>query len=123
MSTHEVSKHQCCEKVREAGSRWPTYNPCRRSGVISRDGNWYCKQHDPDRIREEREKRQREYDEKSKKRNAARLVERAAPDILRALLMFAPFFSHPSDELGECLCHQCAANRFAKSVLTKAGLL
>jgi len=43
---------------------WVRDRQCRKKAVIERDGVWYCKIHDPEYIREKREKAQQEYERK-----------------------------------------------------------
>lgn len=48
----------------------------------------------------------------------ARLIA-AAPEMLEALKL-TPLDMHPSDELGECLCSQCAFRKAARAAIAKA---
>jgi hypothetical protein len=46
---------RCAEQlVREPGV-WPRWHPCTRKGVVSEDGNKWCKQHAPSSVKARRE--------------------------------------------------------------------
>ena len=51
--------HKCEGKVhgdyRDVSGR---VYPCSRKGTVERDGKWYCWQHDPERVRADKEKRE-----------------------------------------------------------------
>lgn len=49
-------KHQCCKMVWD-DTRWPRQHQCSRAGSVERDGQWYCKQHDPVAVKEKSEAR------------------------------------------------------------------
>lgn len=51
-------KNKCCAKVRSPGMCFHFhYHQCQRIGKVVREGNWYCRQHDPVEIRNRKEAR------------------------------------------------------------------
>lgn len=64
------------------------FNGCPKSGVIVRDGKWYCKRHDPVAIRN-----------RAAKRKKAENLKRHAHEML-ALLEAAPSWSSGMSKVG-----------------------
>lgn len=50
---------------------------CTRWGTVERDGKWYCWQHDPERVKVDKEKKRAKWQAKQDKNNA-RYVRQAA---------------------------------------------
>jgi len=46
MSKKEKERHSCYAVL---SSSWPA-RKCSRTGVVHKEGKWYCKQHDPDLV-------------------------------------------------------------------------
>lgn len=55
-----MSAIRCCEMIYRQSYR----HQCPKSGKIERDGKWYCGTHDPVRIKEKREERDRKWSER-----------------------------------------------------------
>lgn len=53
----------CSERIYERG--WP--HPCSRDGVVERNGKWYCRQHDPEKVAERVRKRDAKYEADQKR--------------------------------------------------------
>uniref|UniRef100_A0A6M3J699 Uncharacterized protein n=1 Tax=viral metagenome TaxID=1070528 RepID=A0A6M3J699_9ZZZZ len=49
MSNNDTKIHRCEGEVK--GGRYHTYQ-CEANASVQRDGWWYCKRHDPERILE-----------------------------------------------------------------------
>ena len=58
-----MAKERCNEQIRDGGM-WPRYHQCLRSGVVLRDGKWYCKQHNPVAVKKRAEELRAKYDAK-----------------------------------------------------------
>ena len=56
---------RCCKEV-STRRGWHWYQ-CSRKGVVEREGKKYCKQHDPDRVKNQRKKSELKYRVKSLK--------------------------------------------------------
>ena len=54
-----MNAKKCSERI---SGRFHSYQ-CSKSGKIERDGRWYCGTHDPVRIKEKREERDRKWSE------------------------------------------------------------
>lgn len=81
-----MTTHKCSGKV------WGSYYdvsgriyPCNRPATIERDGEWYCWQHDPERVKVDAEKRERQEEAKREKRFA--MYRRQARDTKLATLV------------------------------------
>lgn len=69
----------CCTASVRRGSGWHTYRePCKRRGVVTRDGKPYCKQHDPV---ERKARQERRYAEFKKKGDRRQLEHDACTDV------------------------------------------
>lgn len=80
-------KHQCCEQIRE-NTVCPRYHQCSRAGVIERDGNWYCKQHDPIAVKAKQEQRNADWQAKwDKDRKQAENAMRVQMNYRNMLIM------------------------------------
>lgn len=60
-------KHKCVGKI------WGTYRDvsgrvyaCSRNATVKRDGQWYCWQHDPERVKADKKRRQTDQEIKQK---------------------------------------------------------
>lgn len=85
MTKDETARPKCCAIILDRGLVWRPANLCSRPGVIQRDGELYCRQHDPITAQERRRKSQEGWAaENAAKRRHWRL-ECAAPDLLAAL--------------------------------------
>lgn len=63
MSTQTPAKnHKCCARI--SYGDWGRTRSCAKNSTINRDGNWFCKLHDPVSLKAKREARQKEWDEK-----------------------------------------------------------
>jgi hypothetical protein len=58
---------RCSKSVYPAGMNWPRPRQCEREGKVQRTGQWFCRQHDPEKVAEKHDeahnqflKRQRE---------------------------------------------------------------
>ncbi len=60
--------HKCKVQVRNEGM-WPSYHPCKFKGIIERDGEWYCKKHDPVAIKEKYEQQDKLDEEEYKRKD------------------------------------------------------
>jgi hypothetical protein len=69
-----MANPQCSKKGCFGG--W-TYRNCHRKGVIQRDNEWYCKQHDPVAIKAKRDEEEQRWQAK-RKRNEATYARREA---------------------------------------------
>lgn len=59
--TEALAKHSCSTRV-YSSARWDfNGHLCSRNGVVERDGEWYCRQHDPEAEKAREEKRRAEY--------------------------------------------------------------
>ena len=56
-----TNKQQCATRI--YGQRGGDY-PCQKPAKIEREGKWYCKVHDPEYIKEKREKWKTDFDKK-----------------------------------------------------------
>lgn len=63
-----MSAIRCSEMIYGRGYR----HQCSKSGKIERDGKWYCGTHDPVRVKENREERDRKWDERFRAQRADR---------------------------------------------------
>lgn len=63
-----MNAKKCSERVFEGFHS----HQCSKSGKIERDGKWYCGTHDPVRIKEKREERDRKWSEKFRAQRSAR---------------------------------------------------
>jgi len=79
-----MNREQCCKKI-YTGSWSQTSRSCSRAGTVERDGKFYCKQHDPVRIKEKQEKDRLEREQVWEERRRIKKLEKAAPELLEAL--------------------------------------
>ncbi len=54
-----MTETQCSKQIYANWSR----HPCSRKGIVEREGKFYCKQHDPVRIKDQEEKQNRKWDQ------------------------------------------------------------
>ena len=54
-----MTENQCSKQIYANYSR----HPCSRKGVVEREGKFYCKQHDPVRIKTREERRNRKWNQ------------------------------------------------------------
>lgn len=66
-----MAEHKC------AGKKYGAYRdvagrayPCSRQGTVERDGKWYCWQHDPERMKADKEKRHAKWQAETDTRSA-----------------------------------------------------
>ena len=77
-------KPKCSEtSIPTKGMRFH-YHDCCNSGVVERDGKWWCAIHDPVKVKERRTKGYAAWEEKSKRRAEKWILESAAPALLAA---------------------------------------
>ena len=57
---------RCSEQV--SSDAWH-FHQCSRKVVVERDGKFYCKIHDPEYVKNKRDRKQKEYDDKWARRN------------------------------------------------------
>ena len=82
-----TSKHKCAGKIwsdnpRDGSGR--VYS-CTRNATIEHDGQWYCWQHDPERVEADKKKRRADSDAKMDRRSA--MYDRRARDARLAALV------------------------------------
>lgn len=76
-------RQHACSKLVHDGGRGPTFHPCPRNGTAKRDGEWYCWQHDPVRVKEREARRLRKQAEKDAAWFAKRQWRPDAEQLLR----------------------------------------
>ena len=64
-----TTRHECPGRVADRELRGMIYS-CQRNATVERNGQWYCWQHDPERMEANREKRMATWDAKQDRRSA-----------------------------------------------------
>jgi hypothetical protein len=64
-----MKMEKCSERVMGEG-QWGAFHThqCKNKAVVERDGKWYCRIHDPEYVKEKRQKRFAEKDAQQKKK-------------------------------------------------------
>jgi len=87
----------CCERVHDSNS--PRGYACSRSGVVAREGRFYCKQHDPDAVaarhKARNERWQAEWAEKQRRTAAAERLRDFRAEAVAALRLIAAGHNDP----------------------------
>lgn len=76
-----MAKHNCSKTV-YSNDRWPRPHLCTRSGIVERDGKWYCKIHDPISVVEKEAARRAKWEAESAVNRKKWALESAAADLL-----------------------------------------
>lgn len=76
------NQNKCCAEVNRDG--WHI-GQCARSGVVFRDGKWYCKQHDPVAVKEKSDKRWEEFKKKSDQEREKRKRREACENAMNGI--------------------------------------
>jgi len=99
-------KHECSTKIhgdyRDVSG---AIYPCRRPATVQRDGKWYCWQHDPERVKADKEKRRAAWNAKADRQTAiwkcrarntklAALVTPELAELLEQLAIHVPYTLH-----------------------------
>lgn len=79
----EDTEHRCEGEVVLRGLNFYKTRECPNKGTIERDGKWYCKTHDPIRIKEKRAIRYKKREENQKKKQNLYLARIKAKQELR----------------------------------------
>lgn len=61
-------KHKCSNQVYHAKGSFRGH-PCSNPGKVEREGDWYCGTHDPVRVEEKRQKRERQWSDDNQARD------------------------------------------------------
>ena len=59
-------EHKCEELVYSRYGAWPVHNQCENNAKVERDGRRYCGTHDPVRIKEKQDARNKKWTEERK---------------------------------------------------------
>ena len=84
-------RHTCCATVsgEKVFLRYH-YKPCGRTATVERNGKWYCKMHDPVRIREREDARREENNAQWKAEDNRRMFVIACEDAIRRIAAHEP---------------------------------
>lgn len=91
----------CCERVRDAGSRWPSYHGCERKSSVVRDGKPYCKIHDPVAKKEKQDAKWKQWQSKNAAENLRAELQRLA--VASYAKLPDPLAAASEDALGQCV--------------------
>ncbi len=71
----------CSKSVRVPPGMWSQNHPCAREGKVERDGEWWCKQHDPEEVKRREQKRSEAFEVKRAGWHREAVVMRACKDL------------------------------------------
>ena len=92
-----MSAIRCSEMIYGRGYR----HQCSKSGKIERDGRWYCGTHDPVRIKEKQQERDRKWSERFRaQRSASEQREKDEAEQKRRADLFPELLEHLEKLLG-----------------------
>lgn len=78
-------KHTCCAKINTGSMHYPRTEQCGCKASIEREGQWYCKRHDPVAIKAKYDARRAQWKLEWEKSKKEQRLKDAAPDMLAAI--------------------------------------
>ena len=98
-----ADKHKCAERV-FSGERWDIRgHMCQLNGVVERDGKWFCRIHDPEKVKAKQEARSAKWVEEGRvaalKREIAAaekaVVSAARAAVVRPVVIYVESLADP----------------------------
>lgn len=86
----DEQKRQCSEAVVPSGTYGAFHeHPCRIRATVERNGQWYCKKHDPVAVKERKDRHEKLWEQRWKHQRDRERIENAAiqcaPNLLKAV--------------------------------------